>query len=320
MTDIFEIVLPVFGLIALGYAVARTGILSEAVGDGLAAYVFTIAVPVLLLRTLATATFTGASPWAYWATYFCAVIAVWWLASLLITQVFDRGRRAAVIAGVSAAFSNLVLLGIPLVERAYGQEGLNVLFLLVSVHLPIMMAASTFLMEFAVRADGVDQTRLDFRKTAKNLVQSFAKNPIIIGILLGGIWRFTGMGIAGPVRQVIDLVGQTAGPVALFSLGMGLIKYGIKGNIWPAACISVLSLLAMPALAFALGAFVFSLPPLWFKVTVLAAACPTGMNAYLIATYFRIAEGLATNAIVLSLIGSILSVPFWLTLSIWYAG
>ena len=197
MNAILEIVLPAFCLIGLGYLVARTNYLSTAVGDALADYVFKLAVPVLLMQSIATADFSGANPWAFVLVYFIGVVAVWAAAMLIIMFVFGRGMRAAVIAGVAAGFSNLVMLGIPLVERAYGQDGLQILLFLVAIHLPVMMAASTFLMEYAVRADGVEQGRLNLKSVARNLAKSLLKNPIIIGIFIGILWRLTGLGISG---------------------------------------------------------------------------------------------------------------------------
>ncbi len=314
MDAVLQIVLPVFCLIGLGYAAARTGFLAENAGDGLASFVFRVAVPVLLVRSIATAQYGDVNPWAFLLVYGCGVVVAWASAAALIVVIFKRGYRASVIAGVSASFSNLVLMGIPLVERAYGQDGLQILFFLISFHLPVMMTIATFLMEHAVRADGVESAALKPLDVARHLVHNFAVNPIIIGIFAGIIWRVSGVGYGGLVAEVIDLLARTAGPLALFSLGMGLIKYGIKGNLLPAFGLAAIGLLVMPATVFVVGSWVWPLPPLWLKVGLLAASCPTGVNAYLFATYFRIAEGLATNVIVISLIGSVLTVPFWLAM------
>ena len=124
----------------------------------------------------------------------------------------------------------------------------------------------------------------------------------------------TGLGITGITKQVTDLLAGTTGPLALISLGMGLIKYGIRGNLAPAVLLSLLSLVALPGVVWLAGSQVFQLPPIWLAVAVLGAACPTGVNAYLFAIHFKTGEGLATNSIILSTTGSILTLPFWLSL------
>ena len=313
MSEIIDIVLPVFCLIGLGYFIARTQYLGVATGDALADFVFKVAVPILLMRSLATAQFDEVNPWAYLIVYFSSVVAAWTLGTVLIAYVFKRGHRASIIAGVSASFSNLVLLGIPLIERAYGQEGLQILFFLIAFHLPVMMTASTFLMERAVRADGVESTPLDVMQIGKKIIRSFAVNPIIIGILAGIIWRFSGIGLSGIPETVMNLIGETTGPLALIAVGMSLVKYSIKGNLFPAFCLALVSIIIMPATFYWVGTTLFVMPVLWLKVGLLAAASPTGVNAYLFATYFNVAHGMASNAIILSLLGAIITVPLWLT-------
>ena len=314
MEAIFNIVLPAFLLIGLGYLVARLKYLSISVGDALADFVIKVAVPVLLMKSIATAEFGDANPWIFVLVYFIAIAVVWISAVMIIRWVFKRGSRAAVIAGVAAGYSNLVLLGIPLVERAYGQSGLQILLFLLAFHLPVMMAISTFLMEYATRADGVETGAMQPMAIARNLGKNLIVNPIILGIFAGIAWRLSGIGIGDIPTQVMELLAGTTGPLALISLGMGLIKYGIRGNIFAAASLAALCLLLMPATVFVVAKYLLPLPPLWMKVAVLGAACPTGINAYLIANFFKIAEGLASSTIVFALLGSLITIPLWLAL------
>ncbi|MFD0914938.1 AEC family transporter [Pseudahrensia aquimaris] len=319
MAEIFEIVFPVFALAAIGYVAVRSGLLSAAAGDGLTSFVVNLAIPVLLFRSLAVADYSGNSPWGLWFTYLCGIIVAWGGAIFLIAFIVKRGYRASVIAGVAASFSNLVLVGIPLAERAFGPEGLALHFLLISVHLPFMMAASTFLMEFAVRADGAETSPMRPLSVAKTLLMNFAKNPLIIGILLGAVWHFGGWGIGGQFAQILDLIGRTAGPLALFALGMSFVKYGIRGNWKPAIGLSLLSVVVMPASVLFVGTQVVELSPLALKVAVVAAACPTGVNGYLFAVYFKVAEGLASSAIVIATLMSLVALPFWLSVASAYS-
>ena len=314
MNDILNLVLPVFCLIGLGFLLVRTGYLPDATGDSLAAFVFKVAVPILLFQSIATASFQQTSPWIFLIVYFSAIAISWLLAMVLISKIFGRGWRASVIGGVSASFSNLVLLGIPLVERIFGQDGLQVLFFLIAFHLPVMMTAATLQLEFASRVDGVEDGAIQYRVMFGKLAHNFITNPIIVGILAGIIWRVTGLPIPGLANEVMGLVAKTTGPLALICVGMGLIKYGIKGNLAPAIGLSLLALVVMPGVAYLLGAYVFDLPKLWLQVAVLCAAAPTGVNAYLFAVHFQIAKGLATNTIVIALLGSVITVPLWLAL------
>ena len=97
-------------------------------------------------------------------------------------------------------------------------------------------------------------------------------------------------------------------------MGMSLRRYGVGGNVQSALLLSLLKLVVMPALVFILAYYVVPMPALWMKVVVIAAACPTGVNAYLLAARFRTGEALASNAIVMSTALSVLTITFWLTL------
>ena len=61
--------------------------------------------------------------------------------------MFGRDSQAGVVGGVSSAFSNIVLIGIPFMLGVFGQPGFEILSLLISVHLPIMIMASIILFE-----------------------------------------------------------------------------------------------------------------------------------------------------------------------------
>jgi malonate transporter len=74
MPPFAETILVVFALIAIGYGAAAFRVLKSETGDGLSDFVFTIAVPLFLFRTIVTATFEHGAPWALWLTYFTAML------------------------------------------------------------------------------------------------------------------------------------------------------------------------------------------------------------------------------------------------------
>lgn len=312
---LIDVVLPVFGLIAVGYLVAILKIVPEQTGDVLGSFVFTVAVPVLLFRALGTLALPETSPWPIWAVYFAGVAVSWTTGALLVRRVFGRDHRAGVIAGVSSGFSNLVLLGVPLITQALGEEGLVLGFIIVAVHLPIMMTVSVILIDRADRragAAGAEEPPLRPREVARRIGGSLAKNPLVMAILAGVLFRLTGLPLEGVPRAIIDQIGATAIPLALLTLGMGLKRYGIRGNVVPAIALTATKLVLMPAVVFVLARHVAGLPPLETAVLTLAAAAPTGVNAYLIASHFGTGHGLASNTITIATAASVVSYVLWL--------
>jgi hypothetical protein len=160
------------------------------------------------------------------------------------------------------------------------------------------------------RADG---EAISIPALALKIGRNLVLNPVIIGMFCGLAWRQTGLELGdGALGKVVSQLGYAALPCALFSMGMSLRKYGIRGNIGAGAAVSVLKLFFLPLVVWTMAEFVLGLPPLWVAVAVLGAANPTGINAYLFANHFNTGHGLASNAITLTTACAVLTIGMWL--------
>jgi len=299
MLHVLSIVLPIFGLIALGFAARLSGLVSDRAGEGLSEFVFTVAVPALVFRTLTGADLPEAQPWGYWAAYFIAVAIVWTIASVVALRLFGTTRQEAVVAGFCAAQANTVFVGVPLILEAYGQPGAVPLFLLIAIHLPIMVGVASVLTEGS-------------SANLARLARQLAGNPLILGIAVSAAWRLLEWPVGGAFKSMVDLLAGAAAPCALFAMGIALRRYGITQAPALAASITVLKLLVHPALVYVLAFHVFAMPPVWAGVAVLFAASPCGLNAYLFAERYRTAVGVSASAITVSTVASIATTAFWL--------
>lgn len=311
MSPVAETVAFVFGLVGLGYLAGWTGLLRPQAGDGLIDFAIVIAMPMLLFRTIAAVDFQGTAPWALWLAYFSAVPVAWLAGHVVATRGFGREQAAGVVAGIAASFSNLLLLGIPFTLGLFGQPGIDILSLLLAVHLPVMMAASIVMFEWARRREGETLQPL---RLLRDFLRNLLTNPLIIGIVAGVAWRFTGLEMPVLGARFVDAFAGIAGTVALFAMGLGLCKFGISGNVKPALALAALKLMLLPAAALA-TAWLAGLPPLTAQVMVLAAAMPAGVNPYLIASRFGVAQVLASNTMTISTALAALSTAFWLAVA-----
>jgi hypothetical protein len=210
---------------------------------------------------------------------------------------------------VSSAYSNVVLLGAPFILGIFGPSGFEVLSLLVSVHLPIMMMASIVLFEMFGRSGGEPVHPL---RIIRSFLRRLFINPLIIGILAGLAWRLGGAPLPDLVMRLVNALADTAGPVALFAMGLSLRRFGVSGNVRPALALSALKLFLMPALVLAL-VWLLGLPPLTAKVAVVVAALPSGVNSYLIAVQFNTGQALASNQMTIATACAVVTTAFWLT-------
>jgi malonate transporter and related proteins len=303
MLATLSVVAPVFLVILCGWTTVRLRFLSHRATDGLSEFVFVVAVPILLFRTLATSPLPDVQPFGYWAAYFIAMALVWTTGSLLAARVFGLGGRENAIIGFATGQSNTVFVGIPLILRAVGDAGMVPSFLLIAIHLPLAMAVATLLIE------GSDGNR---RPGA--MLRKLAGHPILIGIVAGALWRLTGLPLPAVVDVTTKLIGEAAAPCALFALGMTLNRYGLSAPPLLLGVMVFLKLVLQPAAVYLLAFHVIAMPPVWAAVAVLFAACPTGVNAYLLAQNYRSGEGLTAAAITLSTVCAAVTCTFWVWL------
>jgi malonate transporter and related proteins len=302
MDGALGIVLPIFLVIGLGFAASAARVLGERTADGLSDYVFVVAIPILLFRTLATAPLPDVQPWAYWLAYFAALSVVWMAMAAIASRIFGIAGPEKVIMGFSAAQANTVFIGIPLILRAYGDAATVPIFMLLAVHLPLTMAVATLLVERDGNAQGL------WRGMARKL----ASHPIIVGILAGAMYRLSGLPMPDIASSSLKIVADTAAPTALFALGMTLRRYGLSADPGPLAVAAALKLAVQPALVYLLAFHVLSMPPVWAGAAVLFAACPSGVNGYLLAQRYRMGVANASAAIAVTTILSALTLSFWI--------
>jgi malonate transporter and related proteins len=295
------IVLPVFVIIAGGYLAAATGLLRDKVADGLSDFVFVIAIPTLLFRTMATAALPEVQPWFYWLAYFAALGIVWLVAHGLSRRFFGLSGPELPVAGFTAAQSNTVFVGIPLILQAVGDAGAVPLFLLIAIHLPIAMTVATLLVE---KSGDSSESRLA-------MLGKLTRHPILLGIFLGLLYRFTGLPIPGPLATASKLIADAAAPTALFALGMTLRRYGIHAPLGLVGVMAALKLLLHPALVYVLAFHILPMPPVWAAVAVLFAACPSGVNGYLLAQRYQTGLALSSSVIAVSTMLGVFTTTFW---------
>lgn len=308
MSQVTEIILPVFGLLGLGYFAAWSGYLGEEVGRGLELYSQRVAIPLLVFRMLVNSEPPETAPLALIASYFGAVAIVWVLASLLSPAIAGvRDVRVATIA-TGSTYSNSALLGLPLVLQTFGEPGAFIFLILFPIHLPILAVANALHVEL-LRGEGVEARRL-----AASVFWSMATNTILLSILAGILWRMTGLGIPPVAEGVSKAVADTGITVALFTMGLTLRKYGVADSFRAAVLMSVLKLVALPATVWCVAGLVFGLDPVTVGVLTVFAAAPVGVTTYIFATRTETGLAEASSGIALSTLLSIVTITIVLTL------
>jgi malonate transporter and related proteins len=296
------IVVPVFALIALGYAAARWGLLSEPAQKGLAEFSATLAIPALLFRTVGGASAIPVSPIQIWIAFFGALAITWLLAGFVTRVLLRRPDSDVASIAMSSTYGNTVMLGIPLCLSIYGDAAAAPIAIILSVHSALLWGGGTLHHQWLTRAGTTDIGGL-----LLSIGRDLLRNPLILAILAGSLWRLTGLGLAPLPDRILALLGQAGIPTALVALGCSLAGFAITGQGPTLLAIIGLKLVAMPSLAAGL-AWLLGLPPAAAGVVVLFAAMPSGANAYLFAAKVDRAVNSASGAVALSTLLSLATV------------
>ena len=302
MDIMIDIILPVFGIVLIGYVAARAGLFPEAAGKGLAYFVFNFAIPPLLFRSMVTQTLPDPIEWSFLASYFGGGLVACVLGAVLSKALFRRDFAHAVIAGATSGVSNIMLLGIPLVLTAFGEVATFPIFLLLAFNAPLMVMATTLLIEG--RHGGGE----NIRRLPRNLAKSLVTNPIVMALILGVIWNLCGWKLPHVVDVLAMSLGQAALPCAVFSMGVSLAGYRVAGAVPEIGMASMLKLVLHPVLVWLLATYVFVVEPLWRDIAILAAAAPAGVNVYMVATRYDAATNHAAATMLVSTLFSVASV------------
>lgn len=308
MEALLDVILPVFLVIGFGYAAARARLIDDAAVDGLMRYAQNFAAPTLLFASIARLDLAATFQPALFLSFYLAAFASFFTAFAAAILAFRRPVTDATAIGFVALFSNSLLLGVPITERAYGAQALAGNFAIISIHAPIFYAFGITVMEWArTRGQGLSGAAL-----TRQILRAILAQPLVLGIGAGFLVNLTGLPLPGVAWSAIDLIAVTAIPTALFGLGGVLLRYRPDGDFRIIAMLCGCSLILHPALTYALGRLAFDLDTAGLRSAVMTAAMAPGVNAYIFANIYGVGKRVAAASVLIATALSIATVWIWL--------
>lgn len=314
MINIVSAVLPVFILIGIAYAAVKFGYLKDSIADALNAFAIKLAVPVLLFRAMLELDFSAAFYPPMMIAFYTGTFSSFLLGIIISRVVWNRRPGESVAVGFMAMFSNTVMLGLPIIDRAYGEVTLTPAFGIVAVHAPLLYIVGMITMEMS---------RRDGRPLGETLVaagRSIITNALMIGIAAGIAFNFSGIVIPEPITAAVDMFAASAIPAALIGTGAALTRYGLLNDLSESLTVSALQLIVYPTIAFTLSYWVFGLDPIYVRAAVILAAMPPGMNIYIFAVIYNRGVALAASTMLIATALSIVSISIWIAILNWSIG
>jgi malonate transporter len=304
---LLEVVLPVFVIIGFGYAAVWRGWFSDGGVNALMVYTQTFAIPCLLFQAISDLDLGEAFDARLLGPFYFGALTCFFLGLVGARLLFARPWADAVAIGFCCLFSNSVLLGLPITERAYGPDALAGNFAIVALHAPVCYAVGLTAMEIVRAGGGGLVTAL------RSIVGAVFRNALVIGIIAGFAVNLSGFVVPPSVSHAVELMARSALPAALFGLGGVLYRYRPEGDAMTIAYICLLSLIVHPAIVFGL-AISFDLNVEGLRSAVLTAAMAPGINTYIFANLYGVAKRVAASSVLIATALSILTVWAWLAI------
>lgn len=306
MLFIFLAILPVFFLIAVGFSAVKFNYVPQSLGEALNAFAVKIAVPALLFRAMVNLDFETALNLPALISFYTGAFSCFALGIIIARYFFARRPGEAVAVGFAATFSNSVLLGLPMVERYFGEETLTPAFGIIAFHASSIYIVGMMTMEL-MRRDGQPMSAT-LTKAGKSIIA----NPLMLGILAGVAVNLSNIDLFEPLEAAVNMLAAAGIPAALVGIGASMTKFELKGSVPESLMVSVLSLIVHPLIAFSLAHYVFELEPIFVHALVTLACMPPGVNIYIFASMYDRAVNLAASTFLIGTALSVVSITIWL--------
>jgi predicted permease len=285
MIDTLSRVLVFFAFIAVGAILVRLKRLDQAGLNGLSAYFYWLGFPAWLLVSFSQLPRFDGHMATILAAYIAAMIAC---AAIVVAAglLLGQPKAAAIPAGMASFINNSAFLGIPITISLFGPAA--------AASGPLVVACD-FLALFCLGCAALAKAS---GHTFKEALSHTARNPTLIGALLGLVCLFAGFHLPTPVETALEIMGKSGPPVALVALGgmLGLMPAQALIRVDAASALAIVGKVLLAPLLVAGVLSLIGVDPLFFKICVFLSATPTAVSVFIqtkmYGTWF---EGAATT-------------------------
>jgi malonate transporter len=305
MLSVFNLVLPFFGLIFLGFFVARINHEPLEALRWMNTFIVYVALPALFFQILSKAPVAELTQWTFIIGCTMSTFCIF-LAMFLIAYMRAREIDESTIRGLAAAYGNIGYMGPALAILAFGAPAAVPVALIFCfdntlhfVMAPLMMALS-----------GNDKRSA--RDLTIGVLRKIFGHPFIIATILGVSAAITGVEPPVAIDRMIDLLAKAAAPCALFAMGATLALRPLKRVPRELYFIVPLKLLIQPLLIYGALSLAGNFPPVWVSTAMLMAALPTATNVFVIAQQYGVWVERASSSVLATTLFSIVTLTLWL--------
>ena len=273
MLSVIEALLPVFGIVIIGFIFKRNRFPGENFWPQADKLTYFVLFPALIIEKLSNAQLQRPDIIPMVLILIFVILVVSMTVSIIMfllkedamffTSVIQGSIRPNTYVGLAAAVA------------VYGQEGLAIAAVAISGVIPLVNIISVFAFVRMIPNGG--------KTNAKAVLINILKNPLIIACIIGLLLNFTRLGLPYTTRSVFEIIGRAALPMGLMSVGAGLILHELATILKAIVLSSVFKLLILPLSVMFIFDF-FEIDGLTKWVAVMYASLPCSVSSYTLAS------------------------------------
>jgi malonate transporter and related proteins len=303
--DVAALILPVFAVIVTGWAAGYVGYISRDLSDGLIHFAYNVAMPALLVVTIAQEPAHSLFAWRFLVAFGGGSLICFALVFLAARTVGARGVAGSAMQGWAASMTNTGFVALPILQATYGPRAVLPAAIATVFVAVVMFPIAVILQELDV--GGSRGSSVASAKLARHVIL----NPMVLSTLIGIAWAASGRSVPGPIGAYLRILADALTSCALFAIGLGLSIHGLRNNFGRAALLTAVKLVAMPLIVLGL-AIALRLDPLYLIAAVICAAVPTAKTVYILAGEYHCEESLVAATVSLTTLCSIGTLIVWI--------
>ena len=307
MEVFLKVILPVFLVIGTGYLSVWRKWLNAKTIDILTTFAQNFAIPCLLFYAIAKIEISEYFNFRLLLSFYLGALTCFIIGLLAAYFYLNRDKEESVCIGFTCLFSNSILLGLPIMENAYGPASLGSNYALIAFHAPFCYLIGILSMEFFQN----DNEEIKFNIFLMHIFNLVFRNPLILAIFLGLLVNILRLPIPSSIWSGLSIIKEAALPTALFALGGILHQYRPAGDNLTICFIIFISTILHPALVY-FASISFSLTLEQIRSAVITAAMAPGINAFLFASIYKKAQRVVASSILLGTVVTIFTASIWI--------
>lgn len=284
--EVASLVLPVFAIIVTGWLAGALGYLSRSLADALVHFAYNVAMPALLVVTIAQEPARNLLEWRFLLAFGGGSLLCFALVFLAVRTGGKRDLASGTIHGMAAAMTNTGFVALPILHAIYGQPAVLPAAVATVFVAAVMFPITVILLERDAHGP----------VHSAGLAKQILLNPMVLSTLIGLAWAITGLPIPAPVAAYLNMIAAALTPCALFAIGLGLSVEGLRSNLKASFALSAVKLVVMPLIVYGL-CVITGLNALYTVAAVVCAAVPTAKTVYVLAHEYKVEEKLVAATV-----------------------